>query len=79
MNKSNEMSGAQVIGYGLGSLGKDFALGVMGSYLLLFYTDVFGVPAGAAGVIFLLTKIWDAINDPMMGAIADRSPVTKRG
>ena len=55
MNKSNEMSGAQVIGYGLGSLGKDFALGVMGSYLLLFYTDVFGVPAGAAGVIFLLT------------------------
>ncbi len=79
MNKSNEMSGAQVIGYGLGSLGKDFALGVMGSYLLLFYTDVFGIPAGAAGVIFLLTKIWDAINDPMMGAIADRSPVMKRG
>ena len=79
MNKSNEMSGAKVIGYGLGSFGKDFALGVMGSYLLLFYTDVFGVPASAAGVIFLLTKIWDAINDPMMGAIADRSPVTKRG
>lgn len=79
MNKKNEMNGAQIIGYGLGSLGKDFALGVMGSYLLLFYTDVFGIPASAAGMIFLLTKIWDAINDPMMGAIADRSPVTKRG
>lgn len=79
MNSKNEMNGARIIGYGLGSLGKDFALGVMGSYLLIFYTDIFGISAGAAGLIFLLTKIWDAINDPMMGAIADRSPVTKRG
>lgn len=79
MNKNNDMNGARIIGYGLGSLGKDFALGVMGSYLLLFYTDIFGISAGAAGMIFLLTKIWDAVNDPMMGAIADRSPVTKRG
>ena len=79
MNNKNEMNGARIIGYGLGSLGKDFALGVMGSYLLLFYTDIFGISAGAAGMIFLLTKIWDAVNDPMMGAIADRSPVTKRG
>lgn len=79
MNEKKDMNGLQIVGYGLGSLGKDFALGVMGSYLLLFYTDIFGVPAAAAGMIFLITKIWDAINDPMMGAIADRSPVTKRG
>lgn len=79
MNEKKEMNGLRVVGYGLGSLGKDFALGVMGSYLLLFYTDVFGIPAAAAGMIFLFTKIWDAINDPMMGALADRSPVTKRG
>lgn len=79
MKESNEMKWYQIIGYGLGSFGKDLALGVMGSYLLLFYTDVFGIPAAAAGAIFFITKIWDAINDPMMGAIADRSPVTKRG
>ncbi len=79
MNQKNDMSMGQIIGYGLGSLGKDFALGVMGSYLLIFYTDVFGISAAAAGMIFLFTKIWDAINDPMMGAIADRAPVTKRG
>ncbi|MCP1109627.1 sugar (glycoside-pentoside-hexuronide) transporter [Lachnospiraceae bacterium PF1-21] len=77
--EKKDMNGLQIIGYGLGSLGKDFALGVMGSYLLLFYTDVFGISAAAAGMIFLLTKIWDAINDPMMGAIADRSPVTRFG
>jgi sugar (glycoside-pentoside-hexuronide) transporter len=79
MKESQEMKFPQILGYGLGSLGKDFALGVMGSYLLIFYTDVFGIPASAAGIIFLVTKLWDAINDPMMGAIADRSPVTKRG
>ncbi|MBU9747142.1 glycoside-pentoside-hexuronide (GPH):cation symporter [Lachnospiraceae bacterium ASD3451] len=79
MNEKKDMNGAQIIGYGLGSLGKDLALGVMGSYLLLFYTDVFGIPAIAAGMIFLFTKIWDAVNDPMMGVVVDRSPVTKRG
>ena len=79
MNEKREMNTAQIIGYGLGSLGKDFALGVMGSYLLIFYTDVFGISAAVVGLIFLVTKIWDAINDPMMGAMADRAPVTKRG
>lgn len=69
----------QVIGYGLGSFGKDLALGVIGSYLLIFYTDVFGISAAAAGGILFITKIWDAINDPMMGSIADRGKVTKWG
>ena len=79
MGKNKEMNGFQIIGYGLGSLGKDFANGVIGSYLLLFYTDVFGIPAAAAAIIFLVTKIWDAINDPLMGALADRRKPTKGG
>ena len=78
MNNKNEMNGARIIGYGLGSLGKDFALGVMGSYLLLFYTDIFGISAGAAGMIFLLTKIWDAVNDPMMGGDCRQEPGYKK-
>lgn len=77
--KEKEMSIGRILGYGSGSLGKDFANGVVQSFLLLFYTDVFGIPAAAASVIFLVSKIWDAVNDPMMGAIADRSPVTKWG
>lgn len=77
--EKQKMSGLQILGYGLGSLGKDLALGVIGSYLLIFYTDVLGISSVAAGVIFLVTKIWDAINDPMMGALADRSPRTKFG
>lgn len=69
----------KIVGYGLGSMGKDLALGVIGSYLLAFYTDVFGISAAAAGAILVLTKIWDAVNDPMMGTIVDRSKRTKWG
>lgn len=73
MEKKMKMKTPAVIGYGLGSLGKDLALGVIGSYLLIFYTDILGISAAAAGVILVAAKIWDAINDPMMGAVADRT------
>lgn len=73
MGKEMKMKTSAAIGYGLGSLGKDLALGVIGSYLLIFYTDILGISAAAAGVILVATKIWDAVNDPMMGAIVDRT------
>lgn len=76
---NNKIGAGKIIGYGLGSMGKDLALGVIGSYLLVFYTDVLGIGAAAAGLILVLTKIWDAVNDPMMGAIVDRSKRTKWG
>jgi len=41
--------------------------------LLLFYTDVFGITAAAAGTIFFISKFWDAANDPMVGMLADRT------
>ncbi len=75
----NQIKGRHIIGYGLGSMGKDLALGVIGSYLLVFYTDVYGIGAFAATAILVLAKVWDAINDPMMGAIVDRSKRTKMG
>ncbi len=46
---------------------------LVGSYLLIFLTDTFGVPAGAAGIIMVVASIWDAINDPIMGTLADRT------
>ncbi len=42
-------------------------------FLLYFYTDVFGIPAAAAGTLLLVSRFWDAINDPIMGIIADRT------
>lgn len=38
-----------------------------------FYTDIFGLPASVVGTMFLITKLWDAVNDPIMGIIADRT------
>ena len=46
---------------------------LVGAYLMIFLTDTFGVPAGAVGVITVIASVWDAINDPMMGTIADRT------
>jgi len=40
---------------------------------MFFYTDVFGISAAAVGTMFLVTRIWDSLNDPMMGIIADRT------
>ena len=42
-------------------------------FLLFFYTDVFGISAAAVGTMFLVTRIWDALNDPLMGIISDRT------
>lgn len=65
------LSRAKVTIFGAGHLGIDLVGGMVSTYLLFFYTDVLGLPAAAAGIILLATKIWDAVNDPMMGAVVD--------
>lgn len=42
-------------------------------FLMFFYTDVFGISAATVGTMFLITRLWDTANDPMMGLIADRT------
>ncbi|MEK3889526.1 MFS transporter [Bacillus sp. FSL K6-3431] len=61
------------ISYGYGDLASNFVWGMATSYLLFFYTDVFGISAAAVGTLFLLTRIWDAVNDPLMGVLIDRT------
>ena len=61
------------LGYGLGDMASSMFWKIFGMYLLFFYTKVFGISPAAAGTMFLLTRIWDAVNDPMMGLIADRT------
>ena len=55
------------LGYSSGTLAKDFITPIWASYLLYFYTDVFGISGAAAGVLLLVARIWDAVNDPLMG------------
>ncbi|MGM0920417.1 MAG: MFS transporter [Bacillota bacterium] len=61
------------VAYGLGSLGQNLIYGFVVSYLLLFYTDYFGISAAAVGTLFLVARIWDACNDPFTGYIVDNT------
>ena len=46
---------------------------LFGAYLMIFYTDVFGLPAAVVGTMFLITRIWDSAFDPIVGVVADRT------
>lgn len=61
------------IAYGLGDTASNLIYMVPTMYLMYFYTDVFGLAAGTIAILFIVGKIWDAINDPIMGLIADRT------
>ena len=61
------------VGYGLGDMSSSMFWKIFGMYLLFFYTKVFGISPAAAGTMFLVTRIWDSVNDPVMGIIADRT------
>ena len=67
------------VGYMLGDVGSCLLFNFIGSYLLVFYTDVFGISAAAVGTLMAVSRIWDAINDPMMGVIVDKRKPTKDG
>ena len=61
------------IGYGFGDMASSMFWKVFSAYLPMFYTYVFGLDLSVAALLFLVTKIWDAVSDPMMGIIADRT------
>lgn len=71
-------STAGVIFYSCGDLASQFVWTFIGSYLTIFYTDIVGLAPAAAAAIMMVARVWDAVNDPMMGAIAERTR-TKMG
>jgi GPH family glycoside/pentoside/hexuronide:cation symporter len=68
-----KLSLKEKIGYSFGDTASNLYFQTFIVFLPIFYTDVFGIPAAAMGTMFLVTRIWDAVNDPMMGMIADRT------
>lgn len=61
------------IGYGFGDMASSMFWKLFGAYLMIFYTDVFGLPAAVVGTMFLITRIWDSVFDPIVGVVADRT------
>jgi GPH family glycoside/pentoside/hexuronide:cation symporter len=71
--KAAKLSIKEKVGYSLGDTAYNFYFQMYLIYMLYFYTDVFGISAAVVGTMFLVSRIWDAVNDPLMGALADRT------
>jgi sugar (glycoside-pentoside-hexuronide) transporter len=70
---SERLSVSQRVGYGVGDLGINLYFISTATYLLYFYTDVFGISAAVAASVFLVARVVDAVTDPLMGMIAERT------
>lgn len=68
-----KLSFGEKIGYGFGDLASVLYWQTFMLYFTYFYTDVFLIPAAIAATMFLVSRIWDGVNDPLMGMIADRT------
>lgn len=71
--KSTKLSFREKFGYGLGDTASHFAWDMAGMFLFFYLTDVYGISAAMAGTIMLLARVWDAISDPLIGIISDRT------
>lgn len=61
------------VGYALGDTAANFIFQTMVMFQLAFYTDTFGITAAAAGTLLVVVRVWDAIFDPIMGIVADKT------
>ncbi len=71
--QAEKLSIKEKIGFSLGDCASNLFFQSFILFLLIFYTDVFGLPAAAVGTMFLITRVWDAFFDPVIGIISDRT------
>ncbi|MEA5504249.1 MFS transporter [Halotia wernerae UHCC 0503] len=67
------------LAYGAGDLGPAITANISIFFLLVFFTNVAGIPAGLAGSVLMIGKIWDAVNDPMVGVLTDKTKSRRWG
>lgn len=73
-----KLSMREKVSYGLGDMSCNLVYQAAAVFLLIYYTDVFGILPIVVSALFLVARIWDAVNDPIMGFIVDRTN-TKHG
>lgn len=73
MEQRKKLTLGTKIVYGLGDFASQLVWTFVGNYLTVYYTDVVGLAPAIAGAIMLIARIWDGVNDPMFGAIAERT------
>ncbi|MBW4676049.1 MAG: MFS transporter [Desmonostoc geniculatum HA4340-LM1] len=67
------------LAYGAGDLGPAITANISVFFLLVFFTNVAGIPAGLAGSILMIGKIWDGVNDPVVGFLTDKTKSRRWG
>ncbi|MCR5485849.1 MAG: MFS transporter, partial [Clostridiales bacterium] len=75
----NKIGIREAAGYMTGEAGNMFSLTYISSFLKVFYTDVLYLPTRKVARIFLFSRLWDAVNDPLWGAIVSKRKPTADG
>ena len=78
-NHPNKIGIKEAAGYTIAEAGNMFNLTYISSFLKVFLTDVIGISAGKTGTMFMVTRIWDCINDPIWGAMVAKRAPSKNG
>lgn len=71
MTVMTEIRNKELFSYFSYGLGQCLSFGLVGTFIIIFYTDVLGISALAASTIFVIARTWDAVNDPLMASIMD--------
>ena len=77
--KTSGITTKNKVGYMMGDLGMQFVFGLIASVLQKYYTDVLQIRIALVMVLFIVARIWDAVNDPMWGTYVDTLPVNSDG
>ena len=75
----NKIGVKEAAGYTIAEAGNMFNLTYISSYLKIFMTDVLKIAPAKAGLMFIVTRLWDCINDPIWGAMVAKRPPSKDG
>lgn len=61
------------LAYGMGDIGCNFSRMFVSNFIMIFYTDIFGISTKAVAILMFLSKLWGAITDPIIGGLSDRT------
>jgi len=73
MEQRGNLTLKNILGYGMAALAYNFVYTMVTNYVNIFFTNVVGIGLAAVGVIMLVARIWDGVNDPIMGTIVDKT------
>lgn len=74
---TNKLRLKEKVGYGFGDFASSMFWKIFSMFLMIYYTDVVELTPASVGTMLLLTRLWDGLNDPIMGIIADRTSTSK--